>query len=134
MKLVTMNADNQAVAEDCPVGKRQVESLGNHVLMPSAIWRHRKHRLQSVSIAWQGRPICEGGPGEDMDPEDALEHFMLEQSIIKDHKGNMQISRKWVRSLTAFLVLFGKMAIMVMGTFGVGLVLYVLFWVIPHAQ
>jgi hypothetical protein len=134
MKLVSLNADGQAIAEDCPAGKRQVEVIGNHILSPSAIFRHRGHRLPSIAVVWQGRTICEGGPGEDdPQPEDPTEKFFLEQTIIKDHKGGLGVSRRWVRSLVSALVLFGKTAIMVMGTVGIGLILYVFLWVMPNA-
>lgn len=134
MKLVSHNADGQAIAEDCPAGKRQVEVIGNHILSPSAIWRHRGHRLPSVAIVWQGRTICEGGPGEDAaDPKDPVDAFFLEQTIIKDHKGSLGVSRRWVRSVVAALVIFGKTAIMVMGAAGIGLILYVFLWVMPNA-
>jgi hypothetical protein len=134
MKLISLNADGQAIAEDCPAGKRQVEVIGNHVLSPSAIWRHRGHRHPSIAIVWQGRIICEGGPGEeDPQPEEPTGAFFLEQSIIKDHKGSLGVSRRWVRGLIAALVLFGKTAIMVMGGVGIGLILYVFLWVMPNA-
>ena len=126
MKVILMSADGVAYAETAPSSRRQIQLRdGYHFVSPVAVHRDIEHQRPSILVCWQGRPIPEGGPGEGGPAHDAAENFFLEQSIIKDHKGRISVSKVWVRSLTLALTVFGKTAVMVIGGVSAIMVAYI---------
>lgn len=127
MKVILMSADGVAYAETAPSARRQIQLRdGYHIISPPAIYRDIKHERPSILVCWQGRPIPEGGPNEDLPAHEALEAFFLEQSIIKDHKGRISVSKAWLRALTLALTIFAKTAFMAVGAFSACMVIYIL--------
>lgn len=106
MKLIYLTAERIAFVENVKPYKRFVEVRGGdyHPMVPGAVMQDDNWTYPPLIVIWQDVRWPEGAEGSDGT-------FPLKEADrAKQHLHPVSVSRRWVRSLIAWLWLFFKMA------------------------
>ncbi len=111
-KLIFMGADDQAVVENIRPYKTTIECRdGDHHASPGTVWRDRSKTLPPILVVWHG---LEAPEGEDWDLALA-ERAWIHQETHKVFRQRVRVSRLWARLLIKWVVVFGKLMVLVVG-------------------
>lgn len=108
--MVFMSAEDRAYVENIRPYRVAVECKdGHHHCTPGTVWRDRSKRLPPLMVIWHGVPSPEG---EDWSIE-AAERAWIHSETHKIFRQRVRISRAWARMAIRWLVVLGKLVILV---------------------
>lgn len=111
-KLIFMSAEDRTLVENVRPYRKSIQHLdGHHFCGPNAVWRDRQKILPPIIVLWHGVPVPEG---ETWDLEKA-ENVWKEQETHKIFRQPVKVSKRWVRLVVRYLVIFGKVFLVSMG-------------------